>query len=170
MHRCLRDWGLHESERMSGLLEDGKVKGTKARDPDWSNVWLQRPLAAEDLRYAASDVLILREIYEQFQCMQAYDEALKASLQQASERYAAYFALHGATLPSKDDRFAKHALLPLGILLDETPMFPDAHQVECHGCRRKHAQNYFGGKTLKYCSVCAAISMRHKPRKLVTTQ
>lgn len=81
MHGAVKEWGLHLSSPLAtALLEDGSAKGSKSKkDPNWSDVWLARPISEPELRYASSDAALLRVMYDHLRSQPAFGNGAAAA-------------------------------------------------------------------------------------------
>lgn len=153
LKQCLADFDLVDA---AGLEEKKRVSKKFREDHDF---WLRRPLPADALSYAEQDVISLFSLDQQLPMVPA-DE-----LEEASEKYAAYFR-DGVIA---EDRFVEHGFLPLCVIPGMPPM-PSGTVKTCDGCLRalpvsiiQHSLK--GSKKMRYCTLCYAIGVMHQNRE-----
>ncbi|KAF8586115.1 hypothetical protein K439DRAFT_1288907, partial [Ramaria rubella] len=140
---------LTENHLASGDAKDASVKNIHQ---NYSHKWVERPLSAMLLNYAAKDIHLIHLIYQHFQ-NQGFLQS-KTNLILQSQRYV---AMH-ADLPLKpfrNDCYRRSPLLPLDILEE-----PSGILRECEGCRRKLSLPCFkqkGSMRRKWCKVCQVV-------------
>lgn len=141
--------GLRAAAQEYGVTQRPGARGGYGGRVDHSQ-WLQRPLTAEQIRYATEDV---EQIFGIYRIMCARSDIDEGELRLQS---TAYHAFHRNGRPEKDDPYQRHSMMPLDIL-----DLPDAHapRTPCVGCRRALSQRCFpmasrGGR----CIVCAMVA------------
>jgi exonuclease 3'-5' domain-containing protein 1 len=108
--------------------------------------WLQRPLPALYLSYAAHDVYVIGIIYDHF----FQKRYLVKSLPEQSARY---ISIWENDQPLKDDVYRRNPLLPLEILSTSSNQ---TKVRACSGCKRDLTLRSFEGNGTK-CWVCMAV-------------
>ncbi|KAL1743639.1 ribonuclease H-like domain-containing protein [Schizophyllum fasciatum] len=140
--------GLRGAAEEFGVKEKPLVRGLAGSKFDHTQ-WTQRPLSAEQMRYATEDVDMIVTLYSIFRNRGDIDEP---SLRRQS---AAYHAIHSAGRPSKDDPYQQHSMMPLDVL--DLPE-PGAARRSCGACRRELSMKCFSTNTSgAKCFVCAAL-------------
>ena len=114
---------------------------------------MDRPLPDAYLEYAARDAYLIWSLYD------AFSRAGYLSLVTV-EQSMRYIHLHRRSPPHRDNIYASHPLLPLGIV-GEDPI--DGLTKMCLGCNR--TLSLFGfppSKVSSSCFVCRAVDIRRQ--------
>jgi exonuclease 3'-5' domain-containing protein 1 len=128
-----------------------------------SGLWMERPLPANLLRYAANDIFLISRLHEHFLNMNWISEADMSILLTQPECYVSMHKKLGRIEAS--NYFRKGPLLPMDIL----NVGPLAHG-ECAGCGRNLSKAAYetrpNGKSLLLrrtrCRICHAVAIQRK--------
>lgn len=125
-----------------------------------SAIWMERPLSARLLQYAANDIYLIALLYEHFVACRWINKRDPLGLLAQSRRYVSTQLEQGRT--HDKDYFRMGALLPLDVLTK-----PRGIRERCSGCRRLLSLPCFdvtGTSRNSRCRVCYIIAIkRHLP-------
>ena len=122
---------------------------------------MNRPLPDEHLEYAGQDAYLIYSLYDYFSRV-GYLSLV------AVEQSMRYISLHRHSPPDRDNIYAAHPLLPLGILGDG-PIY--GLTKTCLGCNR--TLSLFGlspSEVSSRCFVCRAVDIRRQSARRTTTE
>ncbi|GLB41423.1 putative 3'-5' exonuclease [Lyophyllum shimeji] len=132
------------------------------------SAWLQRPLSARELTYAANDVLIISRVYAAFAAaayLERYPSVLADSMR--------YISLWADRPPAEGalERYRSHGLLPLHVIDVDTEAEDQERDRDvalrvCGYCERALPQTCFRADVwdrgdVRQCLVCRAVGLFH---------